>query len=591
MFAHFTDNDADLLRAHLQALVEVEFFTIPFYLTAVYSFTNRALSYTPQGSQTSPLYVLQQEALSVAVQEMYHLQLASNLCNAFKVTPQIPQMTLQAGVNIEIPHLENGGQPITTQMGNLPFAIQAMIEVESPDPNPNFPPPNAAVVYPSISDLYHATLTLLAQYLAAAASTPVSLDPAFDPGNNQVAYGTFPSTYKYNTITSRPLVAKVVNAVTDQGEGDLVAPDLLGSTEAQNAARALLSTFFTFGGDDTVLPEYQPKAGTRFAAFGALTHLARFKQIQAALNGTNWEQVIGGPVFYPAGMPSPDLPGWAAPLPTLESSMNTVWSYVIDQMQAGFADGSLSASTSSPTNTGFNNAMLSFKYMIPLVWQWGSVPSFVYTPGVTAAQVQTALDLADPLCLSHWDEPTAQLRATPGFPLNSCQGLNDCAGKGWGGIATEKGNGACATADLHTCGGNNDCKFQGGCGYLSTSSGGGCGASVNAEDSTLLPPSEQWIPGLNDCKNLGGCETPISTGQVFDRSATPTIAAQTGPEWTPEAKSALEALEGTNVWNRARTLFAQKEGLGTLPTPISQQVGAVDYDGDARRRAVQPTST
>lgn len=40
--------------------------------------------------------------------------------------------------------------------------IRAMIaiEIEMPDPNPHFPPPNEEVVYGSIADLYYATLML-----------------------------------------------------------------------------------------------------------------------------------------------------------------------------------------------------------------------------------------------------------------------------------------------------------------------------------------------------------------------------------------------------------------------------------------------
>ncbi len=581
MIPRFSAANMSLLQRHLQALVEVEFFTIPFYLTGVYSFTNAALAYSSK-TDTTP-YMVQQKALSVAVQEMYHLQLAANLANAFKVTPDIPKMTLQAGTQIVIPHLEQNGQPLTAQLGNLPEAIQAMVDIETPDPNPNFPPPNEAVTYASISDLYHATLELLAGYLTANALVPMSADEQFSPGNNQVAYGTFPQTYVYNTITTRPDVADLANAVTDQGEGDLVASPQAGQNAAMQAAQAMLSGFFTFGDDGQVLPQFQPAKGSRFYAYGSITHFRRFEEIQATLAGNDWATTIGKPIFYPDGTPSTDYPSWApADGSVVFAAINTIWSYLIDAMQVGFATGNLPSTDGTASNPGFNQAMLSFKYILPMAWQLGTAPSFVYRAGVTPADVQAAMDQVDPLCLFHWDARTAELRGQPNFVANACQGLNACQGMGWGAIATQAGNGACATADFHTCGGGNDCKSQGGCGYLSYAPG---------TTPQILPPSEQWIPDLNSCKNLGGCETPISTGQVFDRNAGATIDAQTEPEWTASAKEQLKALMGVNVWEHARTIFGEAKGISPMPAPVSEQIGDVNYDGTARRTAVQATST
>lgn len=220
----FTYNDADLLKQHLQALVQVEFLTIPLYLTAVYSFTEAALAYSPDGGKTQPLYDAQQEVLSVAVQEMLHLQLASNICNSFGVTPQIPRLNEKPGSLIVVPHLEPApGTPFTTTIGNLPDVIAALIAIGKPAAG-GFPAPNAQVIYQSIADLYHATLTLLNRYLRAYANVAPEDDPHFQPNHLQVNYATFQSTYPMiPTITKRTDVGTVANAVTDQGEGGLVA--------------------------------------------------------------------------------------------------------------------------------------------------------------------------------------------------------------------------------------------------------------------------------------------------------------------------------------------------------------------------------
>ena len=586
MDALFSAQDVELLKKHLQAVSEVEFFTIPLYLTAVYSFTQQALNYSPDPKDTSPtypLYNLQQETLSVAVQEMYHLQEACNLANAFCVTPQMLTMSFPAGQQLIVPHLDPNSQPLTTQLGNLDAVMQALIEVEVPDPNPTPPPPNDKVSYPSIADLYHATLVLLKGYLRTFGMLAISRDPYFVPNHDQVAYTGFASQYKYNAIATRATVAQVANAITDQGEGSLVA--------------AVVGGPFRSAASGGVLPEYQPSPGSRFYAYDGITHYERFVEVQSILKSQGWEQIIGGAVFYePNGKPSPDLPSWAPDYKTLQASLNTIWSFLVDTMQAGFQDGSLLPNNPNLLLPGFSEAMLSFKYIIPLIWQQGYCPSFMYSPNVTTDAVQQAMDKADPLCLFHWDAATREVRIN--FPHNSCQGLNQCAGQGWGGIGTQKGDGACATADLHTCGANNSCKFEGGCGFLVSKSGESCGAPAASspqspgcnDGNQLLPPSEEWIPGENSCGSQGGCQTPIAPDQVFNRNAAPTIEAQTDPAWTADAKKQVESLIGTKVWDRARKLFAEHEGLGTPPAPIAKQVGGIDYNGTERRKAIAPTS-
>lgn len=582
----FSAKDADLLKAHLQALVQVEFLTIPLYLTAVYSFTQDALNYSPDNGATMPLYSAQQEILSVAIQEMLHLQLASNLCNSFGVTPSIPQLTAMAGTQIVVPHLEpTSGQALVTTIGNLPDVMEALIAIEKPATG-TFPPPNQAVVYASIADLYHATLVLLSQYAHAYANVDASDDPHFIPNNNQVGYGTFPSTYPgIPLIQQRTDVYTVANAITDQGEGGLVASSagpLFTSVANSNVATS-----------DEVLPQFQPAQGTRFARWGALSHYTRFVDVNNLISATQFKTATqefvlpdGHPIFYtPHGMPSPDLPSWAPSVEVLQASAATMWSYAIDLLQANFANGKLTpnsgqASSTTEVTPGFNDAMLSFKYITPMIWQYGQVINYQYAAGTTGSQAQQAMDAADPLSLFHWDTTTALLRAkwaSTGVELNACQGLNACAGRGWGGIASAAGNGACATADLHTCGGGNDCSAQGGCGFLSTD------PTSTASPPPNLPAADQWIPRDNVGKNTGGCQTPIGTRQVFDRTAGPTIAAS---GWSPSDQATLTALIGTSVWDRARTLFAQKQPTPNLPTPLS----TASYNGDLRRAAIAPTS-
>ena len=572
--AAFTEGgNAELLKRHLQTLVFVEFTTIPLYLTAVYSFTNEALAYSPDGGKTQPFYDIQQEALSVAVQEMYHLQGACNLANVFGVTPAIPKMDLIAGQEIEVhalAHSEgpNKGQPLKIKLGNLPDVLQYMLDIELPDPNPrpDFQP-NEKVQYDSIGDLYHATLILLRQYLEAYGRERVEDDPHFTPGHKQIGYKAFTTRYWFNKIDPpgpdtqyqdpRHIMVQVINAITEQGEGNKVA-DRAGGP------------FKSVSDDGTVPPPYNQKGkGGRFANYDNLTHYRRFQEVQSKLKALA-PQVTGSP-FYSEGVPWPgDVPEGAPDEKVAQESLNVLWSYLIDLMQAGFERGNLDPAYIGPPDRqppAFFDVMLSFKYVIPLIWQRGHCPSFVYQAGVTLEQVQHALDEVDPFCLYHWDGPSAAVRAQG--HKNACQGLNACQGQGWGGLATGPGTGQCATADFHSCQGSNSCKSQGGCGFLSPN----------------LPYQDQWVPGFNTDASNGGCQTPIAAAQVFDRTAT------IPPDW-PTTPYDLSKLKATPVWEHARVLVARSLGQHDPPDIVEpKKVGDVTYDGTTRRKLVSPSST
>ncbi|HSV29284.1 MAG TPA: ferritin-like domain-containing protein [Candidatus Omnitrophota bacterium] len=613
-----------LLQKHLQVIAAVEYTTLPFYLTATYSFTKDALAYNGDNLPTPPLFAAQQTVLSVAVQEMYHLQEACNLGNSVGVDPNLPMLSMKAGKKITVPYIVHDGKPLVLELGNLPQAIADMAAIEQADPS-LYPPPNENCVYGSIAELYHATWQLMTEvYKPAAGLAADAADDTPVEGGKQVVYGTFGSTYTYNAVTSPQDAMNVINAIADQGEGQVVAKLMLKQKHA-----AMLKA----GSGDvpqtcpqTVQKQFQASAGSRFADASQLTHYQRFLDVGAVLNSQDWEAAIGGPMFYQAdGKISKDLPSWAPKdAKVVQNSLNAIWSYTVDLLHDGFSMGTLNPNSTAgkdkmaPT---FTEAMMAFKYVIPMMWQLGHCPSFVYKKNVTAKKVQAAMDVVDPLCLFHWDTRTRKLLVEKNMPTNACQGLNECAGKGWGGLGTTKGDGACATAGFHTCGANNMCGAEGGCGFLVSKSGeacssktaapkkNGCGAPAKPANlcgggkpskptnlcgggggGGMLPASEEWIPGQNGCKAKGGCETPISTQQVFNVNAGPMIDAQT--DWSDADKARLKGLIGENVWDTARTQMAAKWGVdpSKLPQPQTKKIGDIDYDGTKRRSCIQPTS-
>lgn len=125
-----------------------------------------------------------------------------------------------------------------------------------------------------------------------------------------------------------------------------------------------------------------------------------------------------------------------------------------------------------------------------------------------------------------------------GLPLHACMGLNSCAGSDRYGLEGPTngqgpnacaGQGYCATTQDHTCHVQNNCANQGGCGLYGT------GEEMNH-------------PGMNECRSLGSCATPINA----ERFST------NGPN------------KGKSVWLRAREVF-EKEVWPSLQPELKER--------------------
>ena len=95
---------------------------------------------------------------------------------------------------------------------------------------------------------------------------------------------------------------------------------------------------------------------------------------------------------------------------------------------------------------------------------------------------------------------------------HSCQGLDyNTAGVN------------CAAVNVyHTCRGSNSCKAEGGCGFVQPTTGGGLcahrGATAALAPNRRLrtgPSTVYSAPGDNKCQTFGGCAVPISASQLF----------------------------------------------------------------------------
>jgi hypothetical protein len=197
------------LQEHLQAAVDLEFWTIPYYMAAAYSIKD-------QGEKAFQLI------LSVVNQEMLHVQLAANIANAYGLKPLF-KCPVYEGTHI--PHLNfslDDPDPRTlfpsarAEIGQLDIArLQGFCLVEYPfwdtghpvDANPDI------AVYGSIGEFYQAVTVGATQ-----------LKDHIKPVNQVNSFKRFYADFEQPTITIEgadglALVANLVDAITSQGEG------------------------------------------------------------------------------------------------------------------------------------------------------------------------------------------------------------------------------------------------------------------------------------------------------------------------------------------------------------------------------------
>jgi hypothetical protein len=230
--------DITHLRQHLQYAIQLEYWTVPFYMCAMYSIKD----------PTSDAFKLLQ---SIAHQEMLHMQLACNVANAFDTEiDEVQVFATPAYVGTQVPHLqftdgELNRDPFDPSLSYRPYSaelgpldeprINAMCLIEYPEIDSGEPPQLKENVseYSSIGQFYQAVLFGAGQ-----------LADQIRGNFNQVDhFSRFYQGFPDQTITldARPgyaQVTRLLNAITDQGEGvrrsDEVPPDYRNTADGFN---------------------------------------------------------------------------------------------------------------------------------------------------------------------------------------------------------------------------------------------------------------------------------------------------------------------------------------------------------------------
>ena len=229
------------LQTHLQFAVDLELWTIPFYMAALYSVKDPA-------SEAAQL------VRSVVNQEMLHMQLAANAANAFGCEVRVDPPLYGQGV----PHLDFDEDrdlppflslPADSAIGPLDAARHnTMCLIEFPDTSGSPPESPSQDTYPTIGDFY-----------ASVAIGVEELAEHIQGGRRQVdLFRHFYPELDQPTVTrdgryGLPQVQRLVQAIVSQGEGTVDRATLHSSHR-----EAVPDWYASLG--RTVPPEFQNEA-------------------------------------------------------------------------------------------------------------------------------------------------------------------------------------------------------------------------------------------------------------------------------------------------------------------------------------------
>lgn len=207
------------LREHLQYAIQLEYWTIPFYMAAMYSIKD----------PTSNAYKLVQ---AVVNQEMLHVQLACNVANAFGATIDLAHAFIVPEYQGKsIPHLKfrkcqidddpvdprHAYRPYSAEIGPLDdLRINAMCLIEFPEDDVDTPPKLNQHVseYDTIGEFYRAVQFGATQHVDAIRANHQQVEIFRN------YYRAFPNqTVSFAGVSGLQQVIDLISAITDQGEG------------------------------------------------------------------------------------------------------------------------------------------------------------------------------------------------------------------------------------------------------------------------------------------------------------------------------------------------------------------------------------
>lgn len=505
----------------------------------------------------------------VFIEEMLHLQMAGNLAKALGVQPTFTHPDLVDSETYAwkcynssvIPYIVDLKDTINTsnvqvQLDDLNSnQIQLFLAIEAPEeaaranikpaelykyfpdvPFNNWTSGQALPMFGSIGHMYSCLWkylkmpfedhSILLDYIIAQKNNQLPQQNLFqytDPNTQQteMEYPGFSTTI--NTQVRDQLlmeIAKIINAITDQGEGSEIAHNFITdalpngmvmAVEPQfQASLHILQKSYPSYDDEGNLLDYSNDASARAGVDNtSLDHEELFQEIEKLMQkpdfltwktwhaqGHSWTKDLLLAADYTNNIYQNHLPhpaDVAQAMCTLKEQEETSYPRMY-KAATGAIWGIISVLNDYWTYdaTTPNKAKAAFPYpsmagsgdRMSICWAiYGKLPDI--TKGLEPSEKR------NPHILNH-----------------ACQGLN------YTGNPTENPNDCAQVGIYHTCRGSNQCRAEGGCGFVQNiSSGGNCRSSGNP--TPPVGPQYYSAPSDNNCGGLGGCAVPISASQLY----------------------------------------------------------------------------
>jgi hypothetical protein len=584
----FKAADKAALQAIAQAAVNVELFTIPLYMVSLYSihgmhqitskgndfykgrlWPGRAPSRAPN-EDSDPYNARAFNLLfSVFIDEMLHLQLASNIAKALGVTPSFTSPVLMnsdygwtcyANYETVIPHIldfaDTEEPEIRVMLGALSEKQNRLfLAIEENDndalsiisydkrkkyfpkvPFANWQATSTEAQLPMFGTIGH-MYKCLWEYMEIEYTDQTNLfDSVFDAGalerdlfnstegNRLPEYPNMPTMVSPDAGNPRARILGMINAITDQGEGQGVAQwiserlGLLQYAPVHDQFRpnkeALETDYPNY--TDTGAPNDPSGNSVARVESGALDHYDRFIEIGQWLQSgkvVTWDQWHTQGHKWTAGLLTttgydPDRHD----IPPPEAVADALNALHLDDINARDSDRisnyAIFSQIAAGAIAGITRVLGDFwtkegtAFPSPSMYGSGDRVSICWAIFGGAPDLSAGIAAKDP--------------KTPLY--NACQGLNLAHASG--------AHPQCAPiAVAHSCRGSNTCKAEGGCGFVQLAIGPqpGCGFKALREHSQPMPAgaspaaeTKQYsAPSDNHCAGFGGCAVPISASQMF----------------------------------------------------------------------------
>ncbi|MEM7151957.1 MAG: ferritin-like domain-containing protein [Myxococcota bacterium] len=592
------------LKAHLQVAVEIELATIPIYLYTYYSI-NRTITGSPAnaGFPQSPVARFADKAgaliMSVAVEEMLHMSLSSNISFSLGQQPRLyllspgPYPTNLPG------HAKLGPDAKTLALPLAPFSEQQLwnfLEIEYPA-NADAPPEGSnwetiGQVYSYIRCIIYSQWIEDSDFLQGAKNQQIQ-PGNYSPNNIDTAYPTASFDKTTPVPASAPGSAAQVTDFASREDSHTGRFQLTTITSCEEALEAIATIDFQGEGFNNTKVDDPSKQ--------ELSHYYKFLTLQSELEGYEWhakgmKNGKGEPLPLRPQPPKPpehpftpaQLAEFVVPYPTNPVSADLAAPYksVVDLSSGLYQYMLILTETifkvpSADQKVYFNRALhMSMIWILDKFLQAmrgiettskGTVVALAPTfenlsLGSRDRAFQSLSELADAVATACGNEPWYSdiswlIPMIKQLPDVSDYWKDDDKFAGAPVFPRQPPATIPGGASRHACMGLNDCKNQGRTLSNDCAGMGYCSTALQWNPADAGNPSvtdhqchvrndcrgqggcglygtaeEQDSPGDNDCRSLGSCATPINA----------------------ERFSTDGGNQGKSVWHRARKVFWAK---------------------------------